>query len=408
MLSVLGTSGSRERDGKVVDKEEELLTMRKEGCMIAGQRGERSSTTSRLGRILRGGVALSAVLGAVSLSVSAGASGVAGAASKRRASTTGTTKITIAYTAPVSTQLLPQVTESAGLFKKYGITATVTYLPEDEAKSELVSGGVQFVDITAPGPEGLRAEGYSAAWVAIWAKYTTIEILGNKGVTSLSDVATKVAGETAAGAPTSILSQILFKQAGVLTKVHLEPLGSVGAIDSAFEAGTVDTDPIAPPTATAVLKATPGSSVLVNLAKKKNFAWPGSEIVAMTTWASSHEKATVDVLKALIAGDKYMQTPKNETAVVKVIETATKASPATSKASYAVVTKQLKATTSLAPSLSVEKKVLEEYGVVTPNVKNVKASAVISTKYVNEAYKALKKGNKKHGKLKANKKQGKK
>jgi len=369
-------------------------------------KGGRSAPSARLGKFVKMALAIATTAGTVTTAAAVGLGGTAGASSRKPDAPL--TKVKMAFTAPVTTQLLPQVTQTAGFFKKFGITATITYLTASEAEDELATNGVQMVTFSAPEPEGLRSTGYATQWVATSEDITGLELLGGKGISSVKSLATKPVGETSPGATTAILAQIILKKAGILTKVHFEPLGSVGAMDAAFEAGTIDGVIGASPTATLMLKATPGSSILVAPKKNKGFDWVGAGMAVISTWAASHKQVVTNVIKALIAGDKYMVTPANETAVVKVIETATKATPTEAKGAYGATIPLFKDTKTLVPSLKLETGLIKEYGSVTPKVNNVKPAAVIDTAYAKAAYKTVKSAKKSAKSAKSGKKSAKK
>src|ERR1700677_2020428 len=101
-------------------------------------------------------------------SSSGGGSGSAasgGTSSAGTAAQQGNSPVTIAYTAPVADQLLPLITAKAGLFTKYGVPVTVTYLPQTEALDGLVGGKIQMSVFDSPGPEIAVADGEQIKWI---------------------------------------------------------------------------------------------------------------------------------------------------------------------------------------------------------------------------------------------------
>lgn len=366
--------------------------------------GEGTPESGRRKRLGRGMMAC-AVVGAMSLFVAACGSGTNSAnASKTSSSTSATAKtsgstatsssttttgpmpkVTMAYTAPVSDQMLPLVAKADGLFKKYGVTVTIKYLPATEANDSLVSGQIQMCVYSAPGPEVLNASGQPIKWIATWEHHTGLMLMGRNGVKTVADLATKPVGITVAGTTTAVLSEIILNKAGVLSKAHLQPLGNVGALVSAFQAGSVDAIIIDPPAQNTLLKQVSGSVILSNL--KTGFTWIGGGIATNETWASAHKSTAVKVMKALIAAQKYYKTPKSKTTDVKVIETSAKAQATDAEPAYQVTLGLMNQVSSMVPSLSVEKAMIKVIAPVTPKVKTLNAATVIDTSYMTTAAK---------------------
>ena len=355
------------------------MTSRHEGGRTRGKRRARHA-----GRL----AAVGGAVGAMSLALAACAGG-ASAANKSSSSAKHhgpLPKITLAYPAPVSTQMVPLVAEQEGMFKKYGVTVNITYLPATEANTSLASGQVQMVVYSSPGPEVLNAGGQPIQWIATWEDHTGLYFLGGAGIKTVADLATKTVAVSAAGSTTAVLSEIILNKAGVLNKAHVVPLGTVGATATAFESGSAQAVIFDPPENTLLLKAVPGSSTLVNL--NNGFTWVGGGLAATSTWTKSHQAETVDVIKALIAARNFWEKAKNKTAVVSVIQTASKTTATDALPAYETTLKLLKQLRTMVPSLAVEKSIIKVVGAVTPKVKeNAKASSIINTKYAKLAQK---------------------
>ena len=105
------------------------MTSRHEGGRTRGKRRARHA-----GRL----AAVGGTVGAMSLALAACAGSASAATKSSGAKRHGPLpKITMAYTAPVSTQMVPLVAEQEGMFKKYGVTVNITYLPATEANTSL-------------------------------------------------------------------------------------------------------------------------------------------------------------------------------------------------------------------------------------------------------------------------------
>lgn len=292
--------------------------------------------------------------------------------------------VTISYTAPVADQLLPLVTQKAGLFAKYGVPATITYLPQTEAVDGIVGGKVQMSVFASPAPEVAVADGEQIKWIAQWENHADLFLLGRPGVASVKDLAGKSVAMTVAGSTTAVLTQVALRKAGVLTTAHLQPVGNVGAILSAFRAGSVDAAIAGPPNQTTLLKAVPGAKVLVNYTSST--PWVGAGIAASMSWTSAHRNETVAIVRALIAGEQYYKTHKAE--VVKDIESVGKSSsPSDAEGAYASAVRVMSEKPDLMPQSSVESAPLAAIASTSPGAASLNGGSVVDTEYMQAATK---------------------
>jgi ABC-type nitrate/sulfonate/bicarbonate transport system substrate-binding protein len=291
--------------------------------------------------------------------------------------------VTIAYTAPVADQLLPLVTQKAGLFAKYGVPVTVTYLPQTEAIDGIVGGKVQMSVFDSPAPEIAVADGEQVKWIAEWESHADLFLLGRNGVSNVRQLAGKSVGMTVAGSTTAVLTQVALRDAGVLSSAHLQPLGNVGAILSAFRAGSVDAAIAGPPNQTTLLKAVPGAKVLVDYTS--SIPWVGGGLAASMSWTSAHKNETVAILRALIAGEQYYETHKAE--VVADIESVSKSSAADAEGAYASALRVMSEKTGLMPLPSVESAAFTAIASTSPGAASLTGAGVIDAQYMQAATK---------------------
>jgi ABC-type nitrate/sulfonate/bicarbonate transport system substrate-binding protein len=309
-----------------------------------------------------------------------GSSQAAGGAS---ASAGTTAPVTIAYTAPVADQLIPLIAQDAGLFAKYGVPATVTYLPQTEAVDGIVGGKVQMAVFDSPAPELAVADGEPIKWIAEWEGHADLYLLGRPGVASVQSLAGKSVAETVAGSTTAVLTQVSLQQAGVGTTAHLQPLGNVGATLSAFQSGSVQATIAGPPNQTTLLKAVPGAKVLVNYTT--TIPWVGGGLAASESWADAHQAETVNIVKALMAGEQYFKA--NKAASIKDIETATKSSAADAEGAYASMISIMNQTSSIVPQASIESAALKAIASTSPGAASLTGASVVDTQFAEAASK---------------------
>jgi ABC-type nitrate/sulfonate/bicarbonate transport system substrate-binding protein len=304
-------------------------------------------------------------------SSSADAGGTQAAAGSSASGTGAMVPVTIAYTAPVADQLIPLITQEAGLFAKYGVPVTMTYLPQTEAVDGIVGGKVQMAVFDSPAPEIAVADGEQIKWIAEWEGHADLFLLGRPGVSSIKDLAGKSVAETVAGSTTAVLTQVALQDAGVLTSAHLQPLGNVGATLSAFQSGSVEATIAGPPNQTTLLKAVPGASVLENYSN--SIPWVGGGLAASISWADSHKTETVDIVKALVAGEQYF---KANTA---------KSSQADAEGAYASMLAVMNQTTSIVPQASIEAVALKAIAGTSPGAASLTGASVVDTEFAEAA-----------------------
>jgi ABC-type nitrate/sulfonate/bicarbonate transport system substrate-binding protein len=344
--------------------------------------GQRRAARKANGKASRK-VALAATCCAAVAAVAACSSSASSSSSSGSAATqqTSTAPVTIAYTAPVADQLLPLITDKAGLFAKYGVPVTVTYLPQTAALDGLVGGKIQMSVFDSPAPEVAVADGEQIKWIAEWEDHADLFLLGRPGISSVSDLAGKPVAETVAGSTTAVLTQVSLKSAGVLTTAHLEPLGNVGATLSAFQSGSVQATIAGPPNQTTLLKAVPGAKILVDYSD--SIPWVGGGLAASMSWASAHKTETVNIVRALAAGEQYFKT--HQAAAVADIESATKSSAASAQGAYTAMLAVMDGTPSLMPSATIESQALSAIASSSPGAASLTGASVIDTEFAQAA-----------------------
>lgn len=290
--------------------------------------------------------------------------------------------VTIAYTAPVADQLIPLITQKAGLFAKYGIPVTITYLPQTEAVDGIVGGKVQMSVFDSPAPEVAVADGEQIKWIAEWETHADLYLLGRPGVSSVKDLAGKPVAETVAGSTTAVLTQVSLKDAGVLGTAHLQPLGNVGATLSAFQSGSVQATIAGPPNQTTLIKAVPGAKILVDYTT--SIPWVGGGLAADISWANAHKTETVDIIKALTAGEQYFKTHKAES--IKDIESVSKTSDdADAEGAYNSMLKIMNQTSSMVPQASIESAALQAIAGTSPGAASLTGASVVDADFAQAA-----------------------
>jgi ABC-type nitrate/sulfonate/bicarbonate transport system substrate-binding protein len=330
------------------------------------------------------GCAAGATLAACSSGGSSSSSASTSATSASSGSAGGPTTmapVTIAYTAPVADQLIPLITQKAGLFAKYGIPVTITYLPQTEAVDGIVGGKVQMSVFDSPAPEVAVADGEQIKWIAEWETHADLFLLGRPGVSSVKDLAGKPVAETVAGSTTAVLTQVSLQDAGVLGTAHLQPLGNVGATLSAFQSGSVQATIAGPPNQTTLIKAVPGAKILVDYTT--SIPWVGGGLAADVSWANAHKTETIDIIKALMDGEQYFKAHRAES--IKDIESVAKSGDEDAGPAYDSMLKIMNQTSSIVPQASIEGPALKAIAGTSPGAASLTGASVVDTEFAQAA-----------------------
>ena len=125
---------------------------------------------------------LAVVVAACGSSSSSGGSGSSsGSTGTQAADSSGgsLTKVNIAYTAPIADQMLPEITNAAGLFKKNGIDASINFVQVSSALPALISGQLNYLVGGAPTSEVASLNGTPVQYVAQWENVLDADIVAN-------------------------------------------------------------------------------------------------------------------------------------------------------------------------------------------------------------------------------------
>lgn len=302
--------------------------------------------------------------------------------------------ITIVDGSTAASAILPYFAETAGIFKKYNINATVKFVGSPLAMPELASGKVQFGAVGAPQPEEVAQSGAPVKWLAVWDQLSNLQLVVAPGIHSVAQLRGKSIAISTAGSVTNTFAEWVLQQHGVSpSSAHYVPLQSSSGIVSGFIGGQVDALLLSPPNSTKAAKGRPGSSILLTT-DNKNYQWPFNGLAAYMPWVESHKDATVRVLEAMTEALKEFQS--NPTAAEKAIAAAVPGTPqAEVKASYKSALAVFN-TDSIIPSAATEKQVLtlitQFYPGQYPNVVPGHYAKFIDSSYAQQAQTALGQG----------------
>lgn len=292
--------------------------------------------------------------------------------------------VNLDYTAPATDLELPLIAEAGGFFKKYGVNVNLALLPQAQAIPALVAGQIQMAAFQSPAPEVQLANGTPLKWVMQWENHSDSVLMSRDGINSLAQLSGKTIGITSAGSTSQVLSQLALNKVGVTA--NLEPLGSVGALQSAFQAGSISAAVISPPEDFVLQQAVPGAKFLLNYATQ--FAWPGGGLAALSSWTSKNAATTEKVLEGMIAAINYIRV--HPAAAEKVIAQADDETVAQATTGLKDTLSLVNKVTTLAPNAAAEKDVLSQIKGTYPGAASLTPASTYTLTYINAAQKKVK------------------
>jgi ABC-type nitrate/sulfonate/bicarbonate transport system substrate-binding protein len=323
-----------------------------------------------------GALALTACASSGSSSANAANTGSAGSAGS-----TGMTNVSIGVNAAVAGEIEPELAQTAGLFAKYGINATVTVIPSSNLLAALASGRVQFGAFGAPQPEEAILSGSQLKWLSVWEGKPNTQLIAGPGISSIADLKGKSVGITVPGSLIDLFARRILTDNGVNPSgVQFQSLQSTTALSAAFLGGSIKATILSPPQSTAALKLK-GSKSLLDVGSK--YSWPQGGLVGYMPWVTSHSAATTKVMEAIAASvNLYRSDPAAAKAAIKALAPTT--STAALNASYQSALGTL-ATSTIVPSLTTEQFVLKSMSSLYPT-KYSKADPSTAANYIDGSY----------------------
>jgi NitT/TauT family transport system substrate-binding protein len=323
-----------------------------------------------------GALALTACASSSSNSANAANAGSAGSAGS-----TAVTNVSIGVNAAVAGEIEPELAQTAGLFAKYGINATVTVIPSSNLLAALSSGRVEFGAFGAPQPEEAILSGSQLKWLSVWEGKPNTQLIAGPGISSIADLKGKSVGITVPGSLIDLFARRILTDSGVNPSgVQFQSLQSTTALSAAFLGGSIKATILSPPQSTAALKLK-GSKSLLDVGSK--YSWPQGGLVGYMPWVTSHSAATTKVMEAIAASvNLYRSDPAAAKAAIKALAPTT--STAALNASYQSALGTL-ATSTIVPSLTTEQFVLKSMSSLYPT-KYSKAVPSTAASYIDGSY----------------------
>jgi NitT/TauT family transport system substrate-binding protein len=178
------------------------------------------------------------------------------------------TQLTISYSQKVPDYLPLLIASDTGLFKKYGLDATVRYLPAQEGIPGMVSGQVQMAGIGGSDAASAEAAGTKLKLVLTFSPVYTFQFWARPQYASAGALKGQRVGITSTTGSLYAGTLLALKQLGLkVSDVVMVPLGAVTNVNSSLLAGSIAAAASHPPATYQFKKA--GFVDLVDLPKKK-------------------------------------------------------------------------------------------------------------------------------------------
>jgi ABC-type nitrate/sulfonate/bicarbonate transport system substrate-binding protein len=194
-----------------------------------------------------------------------------------------------------------------GLFSKEGLTANLIITPN--AVQALEAGQVQFA-ITQP-PFAADAQGGSLVAVGVLVPSYPAAIIAAPGITSLSQLQGKTFGCTTASGLVCTVEKLFIASQNWTASSPVEALGSLSALEAAFESGQVQG--FVYDWAVAVQLQSQGQANIVGNLQQYVPSWYSASVVTTTQFAASNPNTVRLFLTALYQSNLWLSQNANAT-----------------------------------------------------------------------------------------------
>lgn len=317
-----------------------------------------------------------------SLFVAACSSSPSSGAQSGTSSTLPTVNIGVANA--VVDNLVPFYASDQGIFKKYGVNAHVTVLSSTTTVAALASGKIQFAVVGSPQVENANLQGLPIKWAASWSNDLGLEIVTDKGISSVADLRGKSIAVTSTGGTLAMVVEAVLQQDRIpASSVKLVPTGTSSGQVSAFASGAVSALICAFDVAQQVYSKVPGSHGIHTITAK-NLPWVNGGLAIDEQYASTHKTVVAKTIAAIIAATKSWVNPDNKTKVDATIARLTNVSMTQAAESYTLDTPTF--STNLEVTNAIESNVLK---VLAETGTNSKASTAAPASFIDDSYLTL-------------------
>ena len=104
--------------------------------------------------------------------------------------------------------MVPYVTQESGIFRKHGLDVDIQFTKDGPTSmAALVSGELQFAQLSDPSLVNAVLQGASVEWLAVTIHVPDLSFMSQPSVNSFADLKGKSVGVTSQGSLTYVLAQ---------------------------------------------------------------------------------------------------------------------------------------------------------------------------------------------------------
>src|SRR5215468_11259951 len=186
-------------------------------------------------------------------------------------------KVRIGYTSPTPNHGVLWVADTSNLFKKNNLDLEIVYMPGNISLPSLLSGEIQFAQMTGALMSPARLQGGDPVMLASVQDYLDDRIVARANIKSIEELKGKRIGISRFGAASHMRVLNLLPRFGLAEKdVTFLQIGDTPARVVALVGGSIDASSFSPPDHLAAAKA--GMKILFNM-RDLNVAYQGTGLV---------------------------------------------------------------------------------------------------------------------------------
>ena len=215
-------------------------------------------------------------------------------------------KVRIGYTSPTPNHGVLWVADTSNLFKKNNLDLEIVYMPGNISLPSLLSGEIQFAQMTGALMSPARLQGGDPLMVASVQDYLDDRLVARPNIKFIEDLKGKCIGISRFGAASHMRVLNFLPRFGLGEKdVTFLQIGDTPARVVALVGGSIDASSFSPPDHLAAAKA--GMKVLFNM-RELNVAYQGTGLVTTQRQIQKNRDVVKRMVKAYVEAIHLVRT----------------------------------------------------------------------------------------------------
>jgi len=219
---------------------------------------------------------------------------------------TAADKVRIGYTSPTPNHGVLWVADSSNLFKKNNLDLEIVYMPGNISLPSLLSGEIQFAQMTGALMAPARLQGGDPVMLASVQDYLDDRLVARPTIKSIEDLKGKRIGISRFGAASHMRVLNFLPRFGLGEKdVTFLQIGDTPARVIALVGGSIDASSFSPPDHLVAAKA--GMKILFNM-RELNVAYQGTGLVTTQRQIAKNRDVVRRMVKAYVEAIHVVRT----------------------------------------------------------------------------------------------------